>query len=156
VDLTEKDILQIVLEKYKNMTTEQFTYWLQGFMEVANPTTLDEIQTQIIKDHLDLVFDKQTPDRTFTPQLEPIPTTPHPPYPLWVDPNPFKVTCETSTHKNNVENPTTQDFFNLEEIYNSHGVPSHLFGNKEEDKVDTNPSKVIKESKKKFRGGLKC
>jgi hypothetical protein len=38
------------------MTTEQFTYWLQGFMEVANPSTLDERQTQIIKDHLALVF----------------------------------------------------------------------------------------------------
>jgi hypothetical protein len=34
-------------------------------------------------------------------------------------------------------------------------VPQNMFGLKE-DKVDTNPSKVIKESKKKFRGGLKC
>jgi len=44
------------------MTAEQFTYWLQGFMEVANPSTLDERQTQIIKDHLALVLDKKTPD----------------------------------------------------------------------------------------------
>ena len=44
------------------MTAEQFTYWLQGFMEVANPSTLDERQTQIIKDHLALVFDKKTPE----------------------------------------------------------------------------------------------
>ena len=43
------------------MTTEQFTYWLQGFMEVANPTVLDKVQVQQIKDHLNLVFDKQTP-----------------------------------------------------------------------------------------------
>jgi hypothetical protein len=44
------------------MTAEQFTYWLQGFMEICDPETLDERQTQIIKDHLKLVFDKQTPD----------------------------------------------------------------------------------------------
>jgi len=49
------------------MTTEQFVYWLQGFMEICNPETLDESQTQIIKDHLKLVFDKQTPDRSFPP-----------------------------------------------------------------------------------------
>jgi len=67
------------------MTTEQFTYWLQGFMEVANPTTLDEKQIQIIKDHLALVLDKQTPDRntpTWTPEWPVIPgtTTPVVPY----------------------------------------------------------------------------
>lgn len=48
------------------MTPEQFTYWLQGFFEISNPEKLDEKQTQIIKDHLDLVFDKQTPDRNKT------------------------------------------------------------------------------------------
>jgi len=32
------------------MTTEQFVYWLQGFMEVANPSVLDDKQSQIIKD----------------------------------------------------------------------------------------------------------
>jgi hypothetical protein len=112
-------------------------------MEVANPTTLDETQTQIIKDHLDLVFDKQTPDRTFTTPLSPIPT-----YPIWQDPNPFKVTCETSPYTEGGENP-------MNKIYCSHMVPQNMFGLKE-DKVDTNPSKVIKESKKKFRGGLKC
>lgn len=44
------------------MTSEQFTYWLQGFMEICDPEILDERQTQIIKDHLKLVFDKQTPE----------------------------------------------------------------------------------------------
>lgn len=44
------------------MTAEQFTYWLQGFMETADPKTIDEKQTQIIKDHLALVFNKVTPD----------------------------------------------------------------------------------------------
>lgn len=45
------------------MTTDQFAFWLQGFIEIENPTKLDEKQTQIIKDHLKLVFDKKTPDR---------------------------------------------------------------------------------------------
>jgi hypothetical protein len=48
------------------MTPEQFTYWLQGFMETADPKSIDEKQTQIIKDHLDLVFTKVTPDYTYT------------------------------------------------------------------------------------------
>jgi hypothetical protein len=69
------------------MTTEQFTYWLQGFMEVANPATLDEKQTQIIKDHLALVFEKQTPNRIIQ-------------RPLWQEPTrtiPLDITCQTST-----------------------------------------------------------
>jgi hypothetical protein len=44
------------------MTTEQFVYWLQGFMEIANPKELNKTQTQQIKDHLKLVFDKKTPE----------------------------------------------------------------------------------------------
>ena len=44
------------------MTPENFTYWLQGFFEVQNPSTLDEVQTQIIKDNLALVFKKETPN----------------------------------------------------------------------------------------------
>lgn len=45
------------------LEADQFAYWLQGFFEMANPTTLDERQVQIIKDHLALVFNKATPDR---------------------------------------------------------------------------------------------
>jgi hypothetical protein len=45
------------------MTPEQFVFWLQGFMETANPKVVNETQTQIIKDHLALVFNKETPDR---------------------------------------------------------------------------------------------
>ena len=44
------------------MTPEQFTYWLQGFMEMADPKELNKNQTQQIKDHLKLVFDKKTPE----------------------------------------------------------------------------------------------
>lgn len=45
------------------MTSEQFTYWLQGFFEISNQHTLDENQVKIIRDHLDLVFTKVTPKR---------------------------------------------------------------------------------------------
>jgi len=45
------------------MTATEFTYWLQGFMEIQDPEKLDKKQTQIIKDHLALVFNKKTPNR---------------------------------------------------------------------------------------------
>ncbi len=47
----------------ENMTPEQFTYWLQGFIEMENPKTLNLKQTQMIKDHLKQVFIKKTPER---------------------------------------------------------------------------------------------
>jgi hypothetical protein len=75
------------------MTAEQFVYWLQGFMEVANPDAINKSETQVIKDHLKLVFDKQTPDRlTNSPVSIPFvqPTGPmyEPGKPYWeIDPN---------------------------------------------------------------------
>lgn len=45
------------------MTSEQFTYWLQGFFEISDSPTLSENQIKIIRDHLDLVFTKVTPKR---------------------------------------------------------------------------------------------
>jgi hypothetical protein len=45
------------------MTPEQFTYWLKGFFEISNSAELSEVQVSIIKDHLDLVFKKVTPNR---------------------------------------------------------------------------------------------
>jgi hypothetical protein len=44
------------------MTPENFTYWLQGYFEISGEKTLDAREVQIIKDHLDLVFKKVTPD----------------------------------------------------------------------------------------------
>lgn len=45
------------------MTTEQFCYWLQGFAEIKGgweePTAAE---WAVIKDHLNLVFKKETPD----------------------------------------------------------------------------------------------
>lgn len=45
------------------MNAQEFTYWLQGWMELENPDTVGPKQTQVIKDHLALVFNKKTPDR---------------------------------------------------------------------------------------------
>jgi hypothetical protein len=68
------------------MTAEQFAYWLQGFMEVADPIELDSSQTSVIKHHLALVFNKQTPDRTVT--VAPAnPTWSQPTMPQWQEPN---------------------------------------------------------------------
>lgn len=57
------------------MTPENFTYWLQGFFEISDSKKLDEKQVQIIKDHLALVFNKVTPDRSGTsPQGSALPS----------------------------------------------------------------------------------
>lgn len=54
------------------MTPENFTYWLQGFFELANPAAeLTPLQVTIIRDHLRLVFEKQTPDH-----VHPVPVYP--------------------------------------------------------------------------------
>lgn len=46
------------------MTHTEFVYWLNGFMELAEPTTLSPRQTQVIKDHLALTLPKVTPPRS--------------------------------------------------------------------------------------------
>ena len=38
------------------MTSRDFAYWLQGLFELADPKTLNEKQTELIKRHLNLVF----------------------------------------------------------------------------------------------------
>jgi hypothetical protein len=38
------------------MESTQFCYWLQGFFEIANPSEITAEQTEIIKNHLNLVF----------------------------------------------------------------------------------------------------
>lgn len=42
------------------MNEREFCYWLQGLFEVGGVKALDEAQTQIVKDHLALVFKKVT------------------------------------------------------------------------------------------------
>jgi hypothetical protein len=38
------------------MTSRDFAFWLQGFFEIDEPQTINKEQTQIIKNHLNLVF----------------------------------------------------------------------------------------------------
>lgn len=50
------------------MTPEQFAYWLQGFAEL-NPQAPNAEQWQSIRDHLQLVFKKVTPERVTGPAI---------------------------------------------------------------------------------------
>lgn len=45
------------------MDKEQFIMWLHGYFEIANPKTIGEKETQIIRDHLETFFKKVTPTR---------------------------------------------------------------------------------------------
>jgi hypothetical protein len=53
------------------MTPENFCYWLQGYFELQLKVggdahnVLSSLQVQQIRDHLNLVFKKETPNRTF-------------------------------------------------------------------------------------------
>jgi len=38
------------------MTSRDFAYWLQGFFEITNPSTINTDQTDMIKRHLNMVF----------------------------------------------------------------------------------------------------
>lgn len=42
------------------MNTQDFAYWLQGFFEISGAKNLNEKEVAIIKEHLDLVFNKVT------------------------------------------------------------------------------------------------
>ena len=87
------------------MTAEQFTYWLQGFMEINDPEALGVRETQIIKDHLKLVFEKKTPERTNMTEIVGVPNSTRPIQPYispndWsINPkpyNPYQITCTNS------------------------------------------------------------
>lgn len=72
------------------MTPEQFTYWLQGFVEISNSKSLTETEWKIIKDHLATVFNKITPNRITSPGPSVSPGTIWPNDPMKPDvyPNP--------------------------------------------------------------------
>jgi len=70
------------------MTAEQFVYWLQGYLEISNPSFITKDEIEIIQDHIKLVFDKQTPVRVGTGFGYPT-TTP--------TPNPYTITCTDTT-----------------------------------------------------------
>jgi hypothetical protein len=81
------------------MTAEQFVYWLQGFMEINDPDTISKSETRVIKDHLALVFKKETPNRNGTIT---VPNTPYvgKPDPEWLHKN--TVYCSTDTGTSNI------------------------------------------------------
>lgn len=47
------------------LTPEQFCYWLKGFVEMNPEAMITHTQWLILKDHLNLVFKKETPLRQF-------------------------------------------------------------------------------------------
>ncbi len=56
------------------MTEKDFVFWLQGFVELTETDSISDKQWLVIKDHLKLVFDKKTPDRSLLEKVTP--TTP--------------------------------------------------------------------------------
>lgn len=38
------------------MTSRDFAFWLQGFFEISNVESITKEQTEVIKNHLNLVF----------------------------------------------------------------------------------------------------
>jgi hypothetical protein len=42
------------------MTPQNFCYWLQGYFELTNGSNLSEEQVNLIKEHLQLTFNKVT------------------------------------------------------------------------------------------------
>ena len=53
------------------MTPRDFVYWLNGYLELgdAEISGIPPLQVQMIQDHLKLVFQKETPDRSVVPFL---------------------------------------------------------------------------------------
>lgn len=44
------------------MNSQEFAFWLQGFVELQDSDSISDKQWLVIKDHLKLVFDKVTPE----------------------------------------------------------------------------------------------
>ena len=58
--------MQITLNS-ERMNPLMFCYWLQGFMEIQQPESLNTQQLCMIKEHLQKVFNKLTPQGYSTP-----------------------------------------------------------------------------------------
>ena len=59
------------------MNEKEFVYWLQGFFELSGAEQLDQTQVKMIKEHLQLVFEKKTqtayeqPKKPYTIEVRP-------------------------------------------------------------------------------------
>jgi hypothetical protein len=103
------------------MNYEQFAIWLHGFLEISNAESINKNQTQIIKDHLTLLFEKKTPDRSEKKDTDffegvknkaeelvkrklPISPVTTPTYPGF---DPYKLTCGQGTGASPQQLPTS-------------------------------------------------
>lgn len=66
------------------MTPQDFVYWLQGYLEIQDPKTINEQQIQIIKDHIALVLKKETPNRGLKPAQDWVFSDPLLSWPTWI------------------------------------------------------------------------
>jgi len=62
VKLDTVSIEDLIIETDNMMAQETFIVWLKGYVDLAAPTEVNEREWQIIKDHLQLVFTKVTPN----------------------------------------------------------------------------------------------
>lgn len=83
------------------MNSEQFVYWLRGFMALQTPETMDKEKIQMIKDQLEMVSDNFNPR---TPISDP--NT----FPMWQEPhikplttNPYRIDCGDNIDKNAID-----------------------------------------------------
>lgn len=53
------------------MNPRDFCYWLQGFFEISKSNQLSDIQVEEIKNHLQLVFKKETPSISISEEVKP-------------------------------------------------------------------------------------
>lgn len=63
------------------MTSEQFVYWLQGFIELNGGKLPTKEQWASIEEHIKTVFHKVTPPITPYPIVNPSPYIPAAPFP---------------------------------------------------------------------------
>lgn len=80
------------------MNSQDFCYWLQGALELGHADYFDANDIRIIQDHLNLVFKKETPDRSITIQdmareFKPIKPFDSQPSPTLFGPAPPVLTC---------------------------------------------------------------
>lgn len=54
------------------MTSRDFCFWLQGFFELSNEKFLDEKQTNLVKQHLAMVFVHEIDPSMPNPKLDKI------------------------------------------------------------------------------------